>query len=106
MSHVPRLPIPPNSYSQVIESRRNAAIERALRERVTDHDSAWQKFGVEFPVFTGADILDIGHNVNVNMKSEGRVVWDSTNKRLMVADGALAADLWYIADGSASVTPV
>ena len=106
MSIAPKLPLPPQSYSQVIESRRNASIEMALRERITDQDSAWQKYGIQFPVFTGANILDIGHKVNTSLKSQGRAVWDSTNQRIMVANGALAADLWYIADGSASVTPV
>lgn len=55
---------------------------------------------------TAANILSIAHVVNTVGKVAGRQVWDTTNNRIMVASGALAASPWYIADGSASVTPV
>lgn len=58
-----------------------------------------------FASFTAANIASIAHAVNTTAKFTGKTVRDSTNKRLMVADGAAAADTWTVADGSASVTP-
>jgi hypothetical protein len=56
-------------------------------------------------VFTAAAIAAVGNRVNTLGKFAGRQVYDSTNNRLMVASGPLVADPWYVADGSASVTP-
>lgn len=50
-------------------------------------------------------IADIDNLINTRGKAAGKIVYDNVNHRLMVADGAAAADLWYVADGSASVTP-
>jgi len=50
-------------------------------------------------------IAAIGDAINTTDKAQGKVVYDTTNNRLMVASGAAAADAWYVADGSASVTP-
>ncbi|MDB4498277.1 hypothetical protein N9251_02940 [Gammaproteobacteria bacterium] len=55
---------------------------------------------------TEANLLDVTADINTTRKRLGLMVFDTTNNRIMVASGALAADLWYIADGSASVTPV
>jgi hypothetical protein len=54
---------------------------------------------------TDTEIADIASAVNVRSKSAGRQVYDTVNHRLMIADGPLPADPWYVADGSASVTP-
>jgi hypothetical protein len=50
-------------------------------------------------------IADVGNAVNTANKVQGKVVYDTTNNRLMVASGSAAAAPWYVADGSASVTP-
>ena len=55
---------------------------------------------------TAANLLDVTADINTTRKRLGLMVFDTTNNRIMVASGALAADLWYIADGSASITPV
>jgi hypothetical protein len=55
--------------------------------------------------FTAAEIADGNHAVNTENKAAGRVVWDTTNNRVMVASGTSQIAPWYVADGSVSVTP-
>lgn len=50
-------------------------------------------------------IADVDNLINTRGKAAGKIVYDTVNHRLMVANGAAAVDLWYVADGSASVTP-
>lgn len=54
---------------------------------------------------TAAAIAAIGNAINTTDKVAGKVVYDTTNNRIMIASGSTAASNWYIADGSASVTP-
>lgn len=54
---------------------------------------------------TAASIAAIGDAINTTNKAKAKVVFDETNNRIMVASGAAAGDAWYVADGSASVTP-
>lgn len=54
---------------------------------------------------SAASIAAVGNAINTTNKYAGRVVFDTTNTRLMVASGSAAAAAWYVADGSASVTP-
>jgi hypothetical protein len=61
--------------------------------------------GLVLQSVAAADIAAIANAINTTGKAAGKVVYDTTNKRLMVADGAAAADPWYVADGSTSVTP-
>jgi len=61
--------------------------------------------GLVLPSATAASIADIGNAINTTNKAIGEVVFDTTNNRLMVASGTAAASPWYVADGSASVTP-
>lgn len=70
--------------------------------------SAQQTFtgGLVLQTIAAASIADITHDINTIAKAAGKVVFDTTNNRLMVASGAAAADPWYVADASASVTPV
>jgi hypothetical protein len=70
--------------------------------------SAQQTFtgGLVLQTIAAASIADITHDINTISKVAGKVVFDTTNNRLMVASGAAAADPWYVADASASVTPV
>lgn len=61
--------------------------------------------GIRFPIYTATNIADKTHAVNTANKAQGKAIYDSTNHRLMVADGATDVSNWYVADGSASVTP-
>ena len=61
--------------------------------------------GLRFRAMTSTGIADITNAVNTTDKADGKAVWDSTNNRIMVASGPAAADPWYYADGSGSVTP-
>jgi hypothetical protein len=58
-----------------------------------------------FPVATAADIAAVGATINTAGKFVGRLVWDSTNNRMLRASGTAAADPWHVVDGSATVTP-
>jgi hypothetical protein len=59
-----------------------------------------------FPSTTAANLANKSNIFNTQAKFLGRGVWDTTNNRLMVASGSTDVSLWYVADGSASVTPV
>lgn len=61
--------------------------------------------GLVLQTISAADIAAIANAVNTTGKVAGKVVYDTTNFRLMVANGSAAADRWYVADGSAFVTP-
>lgn len=61
--------------------------------------------GLVLQSVAAADIADIADTINTVDKVQGKVVYDTTNNRLMVADGSDAVDNWYVVDGSASVTP-
>jgi hypothetical protein len=54
---------------------------------------------------TAANIADIANAINTTKKYRGKLVYDTTNNRVMVASGSSAGAAWYICDGSASVTP-
>ena len=55
---------------------------------------------------SAAAIAAIGNAINTTNKVAGKVVWDTTNNRNMRASGSAAADVWWVVDGSTSVTPV
>jgi hypothetical protein len=57
------------------------------------------------PDFTAANIASRVHSVNTTDKQIGRVVFDTTNNRLMVAAGSTDTSRWYVVDGSTFVTP-
>ena len=54
---------------------------------------------------TAANLAAVGNAINTTGKFAGKMVWDSTNKRMMRSSGALAASAWDVIDGSASVVP-
>jgi hypothetical protein len=56
-------------------------------------------------VASAANIAAIANAVNTTGKFTGKLVWDSTNNRLMRARGAADNSVWDVIDGSASVTP-
>ena len=55
--------------------------------------------------FTAAQIADKTVDPNLGGKFLGRMVWDTTNNRMMRARGATDVSIWDVVDGSASVTP-
>jgi hypothetical protein len=54
---------------------------------------------------TAANIAAKASATNTVGKYAGRSIYDTTNHRLMVADGSADVSLWYRADGGLSVTP-
>jgi hypothetical protein len=61
--------------------------------------------GLVLQSIAAASIAAVANAINTTGKVTGKVVYDTTNNRLMVSSGSAAASPWYIADGSASVTP-
>ena len=61
--------------------------------------------GLVLQSVTAASIAAVANAINTASKVAGKVVFDTTNSRLMVSSGALAASPWYVADGSTFVTP-
>lgn len=57
------------------------------------------------PVATAAAIADAANAENTTYKYAGKLIWDSTNKRMLRAAGGAAVDDWEVVDGSAQVTP-
>jgi hypothetical protein len=82
---------------------------------ITDGTAVWDFVAVKavfagvgqtgIPDHNATDIGNIAAGVNVNNKFAKKQVWDTTNNRLMIARGPLAADPWDVVDGSATVTP-
>jgi hypothetical protein len=58
-----------------------------------------------FPTATATNIAAVGATINTAGKFAGRLVWDTTNNRMLRASGTAAADPWHLVDGSATVTP-
>lgn len=61
--------------------------------------------GYTFPAYPATSIADATHAVNTSNKGQGLTVYDSTNKRFMVAQGSLATDDWANDGGGVTVTP-
>lgn len=61
---------------------------------------------VDVASYTAANIASKASTVNTVNKYAGLFVWDSTNNRLMRANGATDVSVWWVVDGSTSVTPV
>ena len=68
----------------------------------------WELFGLvgRGSTATAASIASISNAINTTNKFQGKQVWDTTNNRLMVAASGAAGGVWWVADGSTSVTPV
>ncbi len=69
-------------------------------------NTGWSPANGLMRTFTAANIADATNGVNTSNKRAGVLVWDSTNNRAMRAAGSATTSLWYVVDGSASVTPV
>lgn len=78
----------------------------AVKYFVADSVQAINALGAPIlPSYTATQIADAAHAVNTDDKLAGVAIRDETNNRIMVASGPDATDPWYVADGSASVTP-
>jgi len=62
--------------------------------------------GLVIQTATAAAIAAIANAINTTDKVAGKVVYDTTNNRIMIASGAVSNSPWYVADGSTFVTPV
>jgi len=54
---------------------------------------------------TATNIASVTSTINIVGKYAGLFIWDTTNHRLMRAEGSTATDKWYVIDGLTSVTP-
>lgn len=61
--------------------------------------------GFRAPHATSAEIASSSSDINQKNKYAGKIIFDSTNTRLMVAAGGAATSTWRVCDNSASVTP-
>lgn len=57
------------------------------------------------PDFPLSNIQSAAHSVNIDNKQIGKVIFDSTTNRLLVAAGSNPTDRWWVVDGSSSVLP-
>ena len=78
----------------------------ANRVAVGNTANGWIQIG-QVPVSdTAANIASAAATINTTNKVAGLVVRDTTNNRLMFSTGSTATSVWWVVDGSASVTPV
>ena len=61
---------------------------------------------INIPSDTSANIASKTSTTNTVDKYDGLFVWDTTNHRLMRSEGSADTSVWWVVDGSASVTPV
>ena len=54
---------------------------------------------------SAATIASVVNTINTAGKAAGKMVWDTTNSKIKVATGALAASTWVDADGTNAVIP-
>jgi len=71
----------------------------------TFHTTVYAVGYAELPRVTATNIADVSHFVNTDVRRAGQHIIDDTNNRIMFCKTSTASDPWYVADGSASVTP-
>lgn len=54
---------------------------------------------------TTAALIDAANSINTTNKYANKLVWNSTNTRMLRASGSAAADPWVSLDGLVSITP-
>lgn len=82
-----------------------ATIPNVMTGDIDMNSNTLLNFILQLNVVAATAIADINNAVNTSNKAEGRVVYDSTNNRIMVASGATAGDSWFDAVGSNEVAP-
>ena len=68
-------------------------------------NTGWKAALTQPEEVAAADIAAVANAINTAGKFQGKLVWDSTNNRMMRAAGSSAASVWWVIDGSTSVTP-
>ena len=58
------------------------------------------------PTYSFSEIISRANSVNTTNKEVGKIIYDLTYNRLLVASGSQDIHPWYLVDGSSSVTPV
>lgn len=81
----------------------NEGDKQSMRFFTRNGGTAWASEGL--PSDSAANIASAAAVVNTRNKLAGLMIRDTTNNRVMVASGSSATSPWYVADGSASVTP-
>lgn len=56
-------------------------------------------------VTTTAALQTSTNAINTTNKVQGKIVYNSTTKKVYVADGGSPTSAWYVIDGSSSITP-
>lgn len=70
--------------------------------------SHWMEHGVPESLFKTATATQLGAiaaSVNTNGKFAGKLVWDTTNNRMLRSSGGAATSHWHVVDGSSSIIP-
>lgn len=83
----------------------SASLTIYLRSAIDRAASSANSTATIFQSYTAAQIADATNAVNTTGKAPGLTIRDSTNHRLMVADGSAPTSAWYVCDGSTFVTP-
>lgn len=61
--------------------------------------------GLVLQTATLLDMADANNAINTTSKVLGKIVFDTSNNKLMIASGSTITSAWYSADGATSVTP-
>lgn len=75
------------------------------RAIVVSTSGAWARVAPAPVAYTAAQIADVSHVVNTQGKWAGKVVYDSTNDTLVIANGPAAADSWSRLTVASTVNP-
>lgn len=73
------------------------------REIINQNFASLNNFAIT--VTTTAALGSSSNAINTTNKVQGKIVYNSTDKKLYVSDGASPTSLWYVADASTSITP-
>ena len=98
----PSLPCAIGSIWRKLDGGVNATLY--VKQSGTD-GSGWAPVGVGPANASAADIASKTASINTSDKYTGKLVWDTTNNRLLRAGGATDVSPWYVVDGSVTVTP-
>lgn len=98
----PTLPCGVGSIWRKLDGGVNATLY--VKQSGTD-GSGWAPVGVGPVDVSAANIASKVASINVTDKYAGKLVWDTTNNRMLRAGGALDVSPWYVIDGSVTVTP-
>lgn len=67
--------------------------------------AGWVPYGVAAISAAAADLANKASSINTLEKYAGKLVWDTTNSRMMRASGSIDVSTWVVVDGSVTVTP-